>query len=350
MKKVIIGVVIIFVAIGCGLVIYNLPKEDKKKEEPEVVITGEKVDYVSAGTIDYDDKEYDNHILDSYVDYKTFADKYEMEYDLKEEDFKNNKYLVVVIENDYCNGNVEGFRDLKINDNKVTITVDMRTSCGVCAPVNEVYLLKVDKNFVENFTVDLKYNSVNEVHCDPNVVYKPVIYFYPEYDMSVSVKLGNPNELLTTYPKYNNGWNVYVKKDGTLVDSNNRKYYALYWEGKNSSYSLTNDGFVVKGEDTISFLEKYLSKLGLNYKESNEFIMYWLPKLESNKYNYIRFILNDELDEYMSLDITPKPKTTIRILMAYKPLTDKIDVKPQTIVTPKRDGFTVVEWGGTLIK
>ena len=37
----------------------------------------------------------------------------------------------------------------------------------------------------------------------------------------------------------------------------------------------------------------------------------------------------------------------IRILMLYKPLNHKIEVEEQVINTPSRDGFTVVEWGGS---
>ena len=45
-------------------------------------------------------------------------------------------------------------------------------------------------------------------------------------------------------------------------------------------------GFVVEGKDTIKFLEEKLKQLGLTDKEADEFIIYWLPKLENNKYNY----------------------------------------------------------------
>jgi hypothetical protein len=36
--------------------------------------------------------------------------------------------------------------------------------------------------------------------------------------------------------------------------------------------------------------------------------------------------------------------------MAYKPLDEYAEIEPQTIETPQRNGFTVVEWGGTEIK
>ncbi len=52
----------------------------------------------------------------------------------------------------------------------------------------------------------------------------------------------------------------------------------------------------------------------------------------------------------MPLEITPKPDTIMRVLMEYKPLNEKISIKKQKLSTPKRRGFTVVEWGGSEIK
>ena len=179
---------------------------------------------------------------------------------------------------------------------------------------------------------------------------KPIIYIYPEKEMDVEVTVSNPEKLTVTYPKYNDGWKVKVLKDGTLIDRNNKKYYALYWEGKGDNNTIKSDGFVVKGEDVASFLEEKLEILGLNYKESNEFIMYWLPKLESNKYNYIRFKTMDEINKNMKLTINPEPDTLIRIMMEYKGLDKKIDVKEQKLERRERSGYTVVEWGGTEIK
>ena len=88
---------------------------------------------------------------------------------------------------------------------------------------------------------------------------------------------------------------------------------------------------IVKGEDALSFLEEKLEILGLNYKEQEEFIIYWLPKLDSNKYNYIRFETLEEQNNNMPLLITPKPDTLIRINMEYMPLDEKIDIKEQQL-------------------
>ncbi len=180
---------------------------------------------------------------------------------------------------------------------------------------------------------------------------KPIIYLYPEKEIEVDVKLGNINNVTTIYPKYNDGWKVIAKPDGTLIDKNTgRSLYSLYWEGKNYPGSQTNEGFVVKGEDTASFLEEKLEILGLNEREAEEFIIYWLPQMEHNKYNYIKFADRSVIDNYMPLEITPKPDTLIRVMMEFMPLDEKINVKEQKLEKVERKGYTAVEWGGSNLK
>ena len=179
---------------------------------------------------------------------------------------------------------------------------------------------------------------------------KPIIYIYPKKDINVSIKVDHPDKFSVTYPKYNDGWSVLAKADGTLIDKSGKKYYSLYWEGKEyGTNSIKEDGFVVKGSDVSSFLEEKLEILGLNYKEREEFIIYWLPQLEKNKYNYIRFQTMEEINNTMKLEIDPKPDTLIRIIMEFKPLSKKIDVKEQKLNSVEREGYTIVEWGGTKI-
>lgn len=178
---------------------------------------------------------------------------------------------------------------------------------------------------------------------------KPIIYIYPEEETEVIVKIKNEDKLLHTYPKYESeGWKVMAEPDGILTDlKTGRKLYSLYWEGKNTYKPNYKEGFVVKGEDTAKFLEEKLEILGLNEKESEEFIIYWLPQMESNNYNYIRFENAEELNKEMPLEITPKPDTLIRINMEFKSLLFPINVKEQQLEKVERKGYTVVEWGGT---
>lgn len=186
----------------------------------------------------------------------------------------------------------------------------------------------------------------------PGVDYKPIIYLYPEEETSLVVKLGNLEKLTCTYPKYKEtGWNVTAYPDGKLIDNETgRSLYALYWEGLNTENIKFNDGFCVKGEDTIKFLEEKLEILGLNEREAEEFIVYWLPKMEDNKYNLIRFANMEEIEINMPLNFSLNPDTVIRVLMEYKPVDKYVDIPEQKIETPERTGFTVVEWGGTEVK
>ena len=125
----------------------------------------------------------------------------------------------------------------------------------------------------------------------------------------------------------------------------------MYYENiRTINYKVEKEGFCVEGKDTTAFLEEKLAKLGLTEREAEEFIIYWLPKLENNKYNYIRFASKEEINTDMPLNITPSPDTTIRVLMTYKKLNKPINVEEQIITTPERKGFVAVEWGGTEIK
>ena len=145
---------------------------------------------------------------------------------------------------------------------------------------------------------------------------KPIIYIYPQEETEVSVKVGYPENLTCTYPKYEDGWDVIASTDGNLKDvKTGRNLYALYWEGLRTKEGNIEDGFVVKRENVASFLEEKLEILGLNEREAEEFIVYWLPILEKNEYNFIRFYEKEEIDEMMPLEINPEPETLIRVLM-----------------------------------
>lgn len=263
-------------------------------------------------------------------------------------DFDKSNILVFEVIYDTCSESDLKPKEVTYKNEKLNVIFEYKAKCGLCAPLYMYYFVKIDKNSnIKEFNID--YEATNKPDCPTDVAYKPMIYLYPTTDTLVNIKLLNSEYLTTTYPKYNNGWSVVAKTNGDLIDDAGRTYYGLYWEGINHKASIKEDGFVVKGEDTIKFLEEKLALLGLNEREANEFIVYWLPKLEVNKYNYIRFETLEEINDYMPVSIEPNPDTIIRVLMDYKPLDKEIEVQEQKINTPIRNGFTVVEWGGSLI-
>ena len=184
------------------------------------------------------------------------------------------------------------------------------------------------------------------------VAAKPVIYLYPEEETDVHVELElTEANLSTTYPKYNNGWDVTASPDGSLLnkaDGTHHKY--LFWDAVNCRTRFDfSEGFCVAGSDTESFLKEKLTYMGLTEEEMNEFIVYWLPLMEHNKYNLISF-QSDAYTDSAKLDITPAPDSMLRIFMTYVPLEEAAEIQPQQLDTFERKGFTVVEWGGSEIR
>ena len=179
---------------------------------------------------------------------------------------------------------------------------------------------------------------------------KPVIYLYPEETVEVKVELDYKGELSCTYPEYVNGWNVIAEPDGTLTDSKTgREYSYLFWEGISDIEYDMSEGYVVKGEETVEFLREILAEMGLTPEEYNEFIVYWLPRMQENAYNLITF-QKESYTENAVLNITPEPDSVLRVFMVYKALEEPVEVEEPVIEPFERTGFTVVEWGGTEVK
>ena len=181
------------------------------------------------------------------------------------------------------------------------------------------------------------------------VAYKPVIYLYPEEETEVRVELDYRGTLTCTYPAYKDGWTVTAQPDGTLTDPAGQTYNYLYWEGKGADAYDFSRGFCVAGADTAAFLEDALKKLGLSRREANEFIVFWLPMMEENPYNLISFQAEAYTDS-AKLTVSPAPDTLIRVFMAWQPLEEAVEIAPQDLTAPEREGFTVVEWGGSRIE
>lgn len=180
------------------------------------------------------------------------------------------------------------------------------------------------------------------------ILEKPVIMLYPEKETVVTVRLKG-NDLATTYPKYNDGgWTVTAHPDGRL-EAEGRSYRCLFWEAENDFEPDFSTGFVVKGEDTAAFLEEKLAFLGLNEDEANDFIVYWLPRMENNPYNLISF-QTDNYEKSAPLEISPAPESLLRVFMAFKGLSRPVDIEEQPLEPFERVGFAAIEWGGCEVK
>lgn len=188
-----------------------------------------------------------------------------------------------------------------------------------------------------------------------NAADKPVIYVYGKegQEVKVSLEVSDDSKLTCTYPEIDtdNSWTVTCEDNNMLsLEDYSQKFNYLYWEGLSESEYTIDEGFCVKGEDSGEFLNNALHKLGLNDREANEFIVYWLPKLESNAYNLISFDISEYEKDYQ-LKTEPVADNTLRVFMTFKGLEAPVEIKEQNLNEIRgdfeREGLTVVEWGGS---
>ena len=338
MKKknlfIIVGVILVIIIFFLAFWLNNKPQKNSNSLPNN--------DFISLTRKAILDEE--SHLFTNYDDfYNTMRTK-----ELSAEDFQNNNYVFFKIIYNTCSETEITPVSYLIDGENINITINYIGSCDSCVMKEKYYALKVDKSMTKA-NVNLTYHMLNTIECEFNEVDKPIIYLYPKEQMPIKVQVGYPDNLTLTYPPYNNGWEVLAKPDGNLLDKQGRTFYGLYWEGLTTQKINFTDGFVVNEKELLPFLEEKLAILGLNEREANEFIIYWLPILAKNKYNLIRFETLDNINAIMPLYITPKPDTIIRILMEYQPLEKKVNIKEQSLSSPTRTGYTVVEWGGTKV-
>lgn len=184
------------------------------------------------------------------------------------------------------------------------------------------------------------------VHC------KPAVYLYPLRKQLVNVKVFPKGELSYTDPPYDRdvGWLVRAFPDGQLLTMNDERITNnyLYYESKlrNEEIEKPKEGWVVKFDELENLYNRVLPKLGLNEKEKSDFTQYWLKTLPESPYYFVGLIEKPQRDYLETLQVTPDPDTSIRFSLYFEALDQPISVPEPAITTPRRSGFTLVDWGG----
>ena len=180
--------------------------------------------------------------------------------------------------------------------------------------------------------------------------YKPAIYLYSTKEEQVTVGLSPHVREQFVYPAFSQGfrgWKVHASPSGIISNNTGKRFDYLFWEGDLIEPPKYNpeEGYVVASSDLVAFFEMQLKEIGLNDKESNEFIVYWVPLLQKNRWTYINFA-TDEYSKVAKLAITPEPQSILQVYMMFKPMSSPQQFRPQTFKPFQRSGFSVVEWGG----
>ena len=264
-----------------------------------------------------------------------------------------------------------GFIDASVN-RTIRYSIDGENEAQELGKQNELKIISTPGNHVFQFFYNAEYNEVTsdsliilaqyvntynvrfQAVDYPVILKKPVIYLYPESETSFTVSVNPKGKMAFTYPAYNDSWKGIAYPNGDIKIGDETFNY-LFWEADQTVTSdviKSNQGSIVKGSETISFLNDQLNLFGLNSKEKADFITFWGPNLAKNKLNYIYFVLNEEANYFGELFISPKPDNIYRIYILTCPIEitdDLVDMEPQKIKPMNRNGFTIVEWGGSII-
>ncbi|MBP3206458.1 MAG: hypothetical protein J6M66_13670 [Lachnospiraceae bacterium] len=197
-------------------------------------------------------------------------------------------------------------------------------------------------------------SSSNTNAAKGNGVEKPNIYLYPAEETAVAVNFGEPDKLTRTIPAYQTGWEVLAEPDGTLTvpdaqdPADTEKYGFLFYESiAEGFYFQRREGFIVPADSRESVFREILSQYGLNETETDDFVEYWSDRLEEGV-DYIMYPqLNETVDAVMPMEITPAPDSVLRLWFVFDEDTSR-EITAPTVDAFARNGFSVVEWGGTL--
>ena len=240
---------------------------------------------------------------------------------------------------------------IKNLNSKAETQTDIDGKFSIEVKINDILEISFLQFKSQKIKIENKENLIVNLKAEQQIILeKPVIYLYPTEKKAIDIKLDLKGELLTTFPKYDKSWEVIAEPNGQIFDKKTNRYYSsLFWDGTidfPSAHYKYDDGFIVSKDNLTEFLIKKLDHIGLNNQETNEFIQYWLPILERNKYNFIHFLVNEECNEIATLNVNPKPETSIRIYMEFYGLENRTIIKEQQLPKTERKGFTLVEWGG----
>lgn len=196
----------------------------------------------------------------------------------------------------------------------------------------------------------------------PIQVEKPVIYAYSPKKLHAELHIQPIHGDFTfVYPamQTENTWKIQVSPNSNLLVDNRVEVPYLFWEGESTQLAYQFINGSIKGEfvvrdSVIAFLENKLDQFGFNAREKTDFITFWGPRLMQHERNFVQFLWDDAYEKNIaSLQVSPTPDAIRRVYLLHTAIPDSFKYKPSNavpLIPPfKRNGFTIVEWGGSTL-
>ena len=201
---------------------------------------------------------------------------------------------------------------------------------------------------------------------------KPVILLYDNEmkvneEVTTTLTLNDAMNIGATYPspttvdervatekKYE--WKCSYSSDGSddacALTCEGKKYEYVFWERPCNKNDVFNGEVVgIRKEHFVDELEVLLEKLGLNERESNDFIVYWLTKLSNRKGHRVT-ICNEHYDNEIAKLQVKGFSQIHRVMLKFEEVIDDVVVILKQVKDVERKqrptGKYVIEWGAIL--
>lgn len=179
-----------------------------------------------------------------------------------------------------------------------------------------------------------------------NTARKPNIYIYPEQNIQLTVKLNFPigGRVLVSIPDYGKGWNVSIDTNGLI----NNSYSYLFYESTQPDIWQRNNGWVVEKTELESFFRTNMTNYGFYGQEIEDFIEYWIPRLDNHSYYCIYPQTKELINDAIKLDFSLEPDNLLRLFYVIKRFDDLPEynlTEPAIDKSFDRTGYFIAEWG-----
>ena len=132
----------------------------------------------------------------------------------------------------------------------------------------------------------------------------------------------------------------------------NKKYEYIFWEGPCMKENEFNGEIIgIKSENFEEELDELLERLGLNERERNDFIVYWMTKLSGRKGHKVTICDEKYDNEIAKLEVTGFTQI-LRVMLKFEEIEEDEVMKLKGVETVEKKerptGKYVIEWGGDL--
>ncbi len=179
--------------------------------------------------------------------------------------------------------------------------------------------------------------------------YKPNIYLYTDEKKRVTVEFVYPQLLTVTIPDYRTGWEVTAQGDGLYDEATGEEYEYLFYESMTSrNLFQTESGWLVPAGEREEAFREILTDMGFNEQEIDDFVEFWVTKLEENV-DYIMYPQDTAtVNMAMPIRIDPVPESLERIWFVFWDDCDRDVEEPQNRTIMRDENYAAVEWGGMI--